>query len=119
MREIVVPLICQIFLMLTGALIGYMFERLRRADDRREAKDAKREALEAAATKRQEAIEDGVRMILKIELRRIYAAALTNEYISYEDEKFAEEIYEKYHALGGNGQGTLMIAALRKVKLRK
>ena len=116
MREIMIPLICQIFLMLTGALIGYMFERLRKADDKR---DAERDAIETSVSQRQAAIEDGVRMILKIELRRIYAAALTNEYISYEDEKFAEEIYEKYHALGGNGQGTLMIAALRKVKLRK
>ena len=119
MREIIVPLICQIFLMLTGALIGYMFERLRKADDKRDAKDAEREALETSVSQRQAAIEDGVRMILKIELRRIYATASQCGYVTYEDETFAEEIFEKYHALGGNGQGTTMIEALRKMEMRK
>lgn len=116
MREIMVPLICQIFLMLTGALIGYMFERLRKADDKR---DAERDAIETSVSQRQAAIEDGVRMILKIELRRIYATALQCGYVTYEDETFAEEIFEKYHALGGNGQGTTMIEALRKMEMRK
>lgn len=116
MREIMVPLICQIFLMLTGALIGYMFERLRKADDKR---DAERDAIEASVSQRQAAIEDGVRMILKIELRRIYATTLQCGYVTYEDETFAEEIFEKYHALGGNGQGTTMIEALRKTEMRK
>lgn len=116
MREIMIPLICQIFLMLTGALVGYMFERLRKADDKR---DAERDAIEASVSQRQVAIEDGVRMILKIELRRIYATALQCGYVTYEDETFAEEIFEKYHALGGNGQGTTMIEALRKMEMRK
>ena len=98
----------QVLMILTGASVGYMFEKVRKAEE-------KRDKLEAIVSIKQEAVEDGVRMILKIELRRIYMHAVETGHISCEEETFAEEIFAKYDALGGNGQGTTMIEALRKM----
>lgn len=106
MSDTLITLLCQIFLMLVGALAGRAFDRLKKAED-------KRDALEAMVAKRQEAMENGLRMILKIELRRIHTEAMQRGTISYEDEAFAEEIYQRYHDLGGNGQATAMMEDIR------
>lgn len=59
--------------------------------------------------------ECGIKVLLKIELRRIHAKGQSEHKISYADEASAEEIYSTYNALGGNGQGTSMIQDLRKL----
>lgn len=84
-----------------GVVIGYLWNKAR------------------GLSQKQKAMEKSIRAILKIELRRIYAYGTERGYLSYEDEQIAEEIYETYHALGGNGQGTTMIEAIRKMELRK
>ena len=107
MSDILTSLACQIFLMVVGALVGTTFEKARKADE-------KREALEAAVTKRQENMASGLRVLLKSELRRIHLETIAKGTISHEDEQFAEDIYQRYHDLGGNGQSTAMMVDIRQ-----
>ena len=107
MSDILTSLACQIFLMVVGALVGTTFEKARKADE-------KREALEAAVTKRQDDMASGLRVLLKSELRRIHLETIARGTISHEDEQFAEDIYQRYHDLGGNGQATAMMIDIRR-----
>nr|DAG49954.1 MAG TPA: minor structural protein [Bacteriophage sp.] len=66
-------------------------------------------------TTRRKALENGVKVLLKIELRRAHEESTHRGKITYDDEALAEEIYLAYHALHGNGQGTAMLADLRKL----
>lgn len=60
-------------------------------------------------------VERGMRTLLKAELRQIHERATKNNYISYADEAMAQEVYDSYHALRGNGQGTNMIADIHRI----
>lgn len=89
----------QILYTIGGGILGYFWNRNKN--------------LEA----RNMALEQGMRATLKIELRRLHEAAVKRGYIDYNDEAVAEEIYQAYHALGGNGQGTKMIGDIRKFSM--
>lgn len=67
---------------------------------------------------RQKAMESGTRAMLKMELCRIHKESTTAGCIAYDDEAIAEEIYNAYHSLGGNGQGTKMMADIRKLAMK-
>ena len=68
-------------------------------------------------TARQKAMENGTRAMLKMELCRIHRESVSSGHIGYNDEAIAEEIYNAYHSLGGNGQGTKMIDDIRRLHL--
>ncbi len=70
-------------------------------------------------SERQKAVYAANRAILKLELRRIYAQAQAAGEISFDDQQTAEEIYQSYHTLGGNGQGTTIMESIRKMKMKK
>lgn len=101
MENAIIALFWDMFPTVAGIAIGYLWNMAR------------------GLSQKQKAMEKSIRAILKIELRRIYAYGTERGYLSYEDEQIAEEIYETYHTLGGNGQGTAMIEAIRKMELRK
>lgn len=101
MEKEIISFLLDILPTIGGVVIGYLWNKAR------------------GLSQKQKAMEKSIRAILKIELRRIYAYGTERGYLSYEDEQIAEEIYETYHALGGNGQGTTMIEAIRKMELRK
>ncbi len=67
---------------------------------------------------RQKAMESGTRAMLKMELSRIHKDSTMAGAITYDDEALAEEIYTAYHTLGGNGQGTKMMADIRKMAMK-
>ena len=67
---------------------------------------------------RQKAMESGTRAMLKMELCRIHKDSTAAGAITYDDEAIAEEIYTAYHSLGGNGQGTKMMADIRKLAMK-
>jgi hypothetical protein len=71
-----------------------------------------------ALSDRQQAIEKGTRALLKIELRKVHRESKSRGFITYEDESIAEEVYEAYHQLGGNGQGTAMLKDLRDLETK-
>ncbi len=101
MEKEIISFVLSVLPTIGGVVIGYLWNKAR------------------GLSEKQQAMEKSIRAILKIELRRIYAYGTERGYLSYEDEQIAEEIYETYHALGGNGQGTTMIEAIRKMELRK
>ena len=111
--------VCQCLLIILGGVAGYLFDRAKRLAEKKDILEEKQEALALTISQKQTAMEDGMRMMLKIELRRIYSHAIKQGYISYEDEQFAEDIYNRYHALGGNGQGTKMIADIKALEMRR
>ena len=53
--------------------------------------------------KRQRAIEDGVRDILRIQILELYERAKQEEKISVSRKDAIDSAYNSYHALGGNG----------------
>ena len=63
-------------------------------------------------------MESGTRAMLKMELCRIHKDSTAAGAITYDDEAIAEEIYTAYHSLGGNGQGTKMMADIRKLAMK-
>lgn len=68
-------------------------------------------------SRRQEGIEHGTRILLKMNLIRIHRASSKQGCITYDDAALAEEIYAAYHALGGNGSGTHMLADIKKMRM--
>lgn len=66
---------------------------------------------------KQQSIEKGMRVLLKVQLKKIHHDATFRGYLTYEEQALGEEIYSAYHGLGGNGQGTVMIKAIRGMKL--
>ena len=101
MEQTITSLILNALPTVVGVIIGYLWNKAR------------------GLSQKQQAMEKSIRAILKIELRRIYDCGMAHGYLSYEDEQIAEEIYDSYHTLGGNGQGTTMIEAIRKMELRR
>lgn len=65
----------------------------------------------------QEGIEHGTRILLKMNLIRIHRVSSKKGCITYDDAALAEEIYDAYHALGGNGSGTHMLADIKKMRM--
>jgi len=65
--------------------------------------------------KRQKAVEEGLKALLKAEIRREYKELETKEYISIADLDNVEGLYEPYHAMGGNGTGTELVERIRNM----
>ena len=97
MEQAITSLILNVLPTVVGVIIGYLWNKAR-------GLSAKRDAIEAA-----------MRVILKVNLLRIYDTAVREGHITIETEGIAEEVYKHYHALGGNGQGTKIIADIRKL----
>ncbi len=91
----------QILPLIGGTVIGYLWNQSK------------------GLTERQKAVYAANRAILKLELRRIYATAQAAGEISFDDQQTAEEIYQSYHTLGGNGQGTTIMESIRMMKMKK
>lgn len=68
-------------------------------------------------SRRQKGVEQGTRILLKMNLIRIHRASSKQGCITYDDAALAEEIYDAYHALGGNGSGTHMLADIKKMRM--
>lgn len=65
--------------------------------------------------KRQKAVEEGLKALLKSEIRREYKELETKEYISIADLDNVEGLYKPYHAMGGNGTGTELVERIRNM----
>ena len=69
--------------------------------------------------KRYQAIDDGVKCLLRGELIRAYNHYSAKGYIPIYARENVNETYDAYHALGGDGAITDMIAELRRLPTRK
>ena len=107
MTQFYLDLTAQILPLIGGAVIGYLWERKKSADQEKEEVIEQREALTKA-----------VRAVCKIELRRIYDNGKTHGgKVSREDWQDADEIYTAYHGMGGNGRGTEIIKKIHEMAL--
>lgn len=89
----------QVLPVVGGAIIGYLWNKSK------------------GLTEQREAVYGLARATAKMELLRVYENAQKTGEISTHEWQIAEEIYKNYHILGGNGQGTGLIEAIRKVKI--
>ncbi len=58
-------------------------------------------------------IEESLRTLLKYDLWTFYNEFAAKGKVNLGDEELAEEIYKRYHDLGGNGQATKIIEDIR------
>jgi hypothetical protein len=90
----------------------------RKLDDfDRKRDDARRERTERArrAEQRQEAIECGIRSLLRAELIHEHRKWAKRGYCPLESKEYVERMYEAYHGLGGNGVGTGLYTELMEL----
>lgn len=67
---------------------------------------------------RQAALEYADRWVLFGKLKDIYRESVEQGYVTVEDLQEAEETYQHYHNLGGNGKATIKIETLRAMEVR-
>ena len=58
------------------------------------------------------------RWVLFGKLKDIYRESVEQGYVTVEDLQEAEETYQHYHNLGGNGKATIKIETLRAMEVR-
>ena len=111
MTQFYLDLAVQALPLIGGAVIGYLWEKKKGADQEKE--DMKKDIDE-----QREALTKAVRAVCKIELRRIYDNGKANGgKVSREDWQDADEIYTAYHGMGGNGRGTEIIKKIHEMAL--
>lgn len=105
MTQFYLDLAAQVLPLIGGAIIGYLWEKKKELTKSRDA-----------VTKQREDLVQAVRVICKIELRRIYDNAKEHgNKVSHEDWQDADEIYAAYHNMGGNGRGTKIIDKIHEM----
>lgn len=68
---------------------------------------------------RRDPMRDGVRQLLFCELETMYLRMVdSGGVMRVSDKETAENIYDAYHALGGNGVGTRMITEIRQARIK-
>lgn len=65
------------------------------------------------------ALNKGVRALLWERLNNIYEYALWQDGLTVDERHNAENIYNAYHALGGNGTGTKLYEAIENLPIRQ
>lgn len=93
--EVIITAMAHYLPTVAGIAIGYLWNKAR------------------SLSKKRDLYEAAERLNLKINLRQLYMESTRNGYITCDDEALAEEIYDYYHKLGGNGQGTKIIEDIR------
>lgn len=69
--------------------------------------------------KRQVYLELGIQALLKNDIRQAYKECANKEYCSLDDMEIIQDMYESYHALGGNGSITRLMEKLKKMPTEK
>ena len=66
----------------------------------------------------QKALKKGMAFLLRAELDKAHNGHIEDGYISSSDLEEVKEIYETYHALGGNGVGTKIYEEIKALPIR-
>ena len=69
--------------------------------------------------RQQRAIEEGIKALLWDRLYTLHDEACTKGHMSVDGLKNATNIYNQYHALGGNGVGTDLYERIKKLPRRE
>ena len=68
--------------------------------------------------RKQQALTEGTRMILLYMLERLYEEYKIQDYVTHEQRDRFHNIYDAYHALGGNGYGTALWETIQELEIR-
>lgn len=68
--------------------------------------------------RKQQALTEGTRMILLYMLERLYQEYKIQDYVTHEQRDRFHNIYDAYHALGGNGYGTALWETVEELEIR-
>ena len=68
--------------------------------------------------RKQQALTEGTRMILLYMLERLYEEYKIQDYVTHEQRDKFHNIYDAYHALGGNGYGTALWDTIQELEIR-
>ena len=68
--------------------------------------------------RKQQALTEGTRMILLYMLERLYEEYKIQDYVTHEQRDKFHNIYDAYHALGGNGYGTALWETIQELEIR-
>lgn len=68
--------------------------------------------------RKQQALTEGTRMILLYMLERLYEEYKIQDYVTHEQRDRFHNIYDAYHALGGNGYGTALWETVQELEIR-
>ena len=68
--------------------------------------------------RKQQALNEGTRMILLYMLERLYEEYKIQNYVTHEQRDRFHNIYDAYHALGGNGYGTALWETVEELEIR-
>ena len=63
--------------------------------------------------------QEALKILLKGELKKVYIELVKKGFVTFEELESANEIYEAYHNLKGNGTGTKMIEEIRKLPIKE
>ena len=69
--------------------------------------------------KRQVVLELGIQALLRNDIRQAYKECVNKGYCSLDDMENIQDMYDSYHALGGNGSVTRLIEKLKKMDTEK
>ena len=68
--------------------------------------------------RKQQALTEGTRMILLYMLERLYEEYKIQNFVTHEQRDKFHNIYDAYHALGGNGYGTALWETIQELEIR-
>ena len=63
--------------------------------------------------------QEALKILLKSELKKVYIELVKKGFVTFDELENANEIYEAYHNLKGNGTGTKMIEEIRKLPIKE
>ena len=63
--------------------------------------------------------QEALKILLKGELKKVYIELVKKGFVTFDELESANEIYEAYHNLKGNGTGTKMIEEIRKLPIKE
>ena len=63
--------------------------------------------------------QEALKILLKSELKKEYIELMQKGYVTLEELENANEVYEVYHNLKGNGTGTKMIEEIRRLPIKE
>ena len=108
---IILPIVFTAFMGWIGAMIREQRNHAREIEERHA-----REAQEADI--KREANATGTKLILFYMLQRLHTEYTYQDYVTHEQRTQFKELYDAYHALGGNGYGTRMWEDIEELDIR-
>ena len=63
--------------------------------------------------------QEALKIILKGELKKVYIELVRKGFVTFDELESANEVYDAYHNLKGNGTGTKMIEEIRKLPIKE